>query len=253
MFVEINKEALKRLPFALHTIGESNPQGNISRPNGFAFHHLLWITEGSGIFEIDGEILTLSEGEGIFTKSGIAHGYSGKFSTMWLTFAMEEKALEYMVPKPWFSFTIPENMTVEARQLMAFSEGKSNIFSRSAQSYVFVTDFFMKVLSTSISLSDKALDILERKYSEPLSLSDIAQELHTDKYTLCRIYKSEKGVTLMDDLLRIRIQKAKSFLKISGEKVSDIGMMCGFENSCYFIKRFREKVGCTPSQYRNRN
>ena len=253
MFAEINKEALKRLPFAIHTLGVSNPQAPISRPEGFDYHHLIWVTKGSGTFEIAGNIIPLADGEGIFMRPGIPHGYSGNFSTIWLTFAIDDSVLDYMGVKPWFHFIVPENMTAEAIQLMSFSERISNIFSRSAAGYSFVTDFFQKVLSSGISLSDKALDILERKYSEPLSLTEIADELHTDKYTLCRIYKSEKGITLMDDLLRIRISKAKSFLRISSEKVSDIGLMCGFENPCYFIKRFREEVGCTPAQYRRKH
>ena len=254
MFAEINKNAAKSLPFVIHTLGESAPQSPINRPTGFETHHLIWVTEGSGTFTIDGKTFTLEKGEGIFTRAHIPHSYKGEyFSTMWLTFTMSGDALDCIGIGNVLHFFVPENMTNEARHLLAFANGNSNIVSRSAAGYSFITDFFMKVLSQSTSISDRALDILERRYSEPLSLDDIARELGTDKYTLCRTYKAEKGVTVMDDLFRIRISKAKRFLKISSENISEIGLMCGFENSCYFIKRFREKVGCTPSQYRSKS
>ncbi|MBR5309109.1 MAG: helix-turn-helix transcriptional regulator [Clostridia bacterium] len=252
MFAEINKNAVKSLPFVIQTLGESTPQLPINRPDGFGFHHLIWVTEGSGSFTADGRTFTLEKGEGIFTRALIPHSYHGEdFSTMWLTFTMDSPMLDFIGIGDVLRFCTPDNMTNEARHLLNFANGKSNIVSRSAAGYSFITDFFMKVLSQSTSVSDRVLDILERRYSEPLSLDDIAHELCTDKYTLCRVYKSEKGVTVMDDLFRIRISKAKRFLKISSENISDIGLMCGFENSCYFIKRFREKVGCTPAQYRN--
>ena len=254
MFAEINKDAMSALPFAINTIGESKKQPDMIRPAGFNYHHLIWVTRGSGIFETGGKTFVLGSGEGIFMRKGVPHSYRGDdYSTMWFTFAMNSSTLDFIGVGDYLVFRAPDNLCSEAMQLMAFANGNSNILSRSGAGYTFITEFFSKVLSDKVSISDKVLDILERKYSVPLSLDDIADELGTDKYSLCRIFKSEKNTTVINELFKIRISKAKKFLKISNDSIHEIGLMCGFENSCYFIKRFKEAVGCTPSQYRKRN
>jgi len=254
MFAEINKEAMSVLPFFIHTLGESRKQAAINRPEGFGYNHLLWVTDGSGIFEVKGKNFTLENGEGLFMRKCIPHSYSGdNLSTMWFTFALADNVLDYMGVGDYFTFNTPDNLSAEAVHLMSFSNGNSNPVTRSAAGYNFIMDLFTKILSDKVSFSDKVIDILEKKYSDLLSLDDVAAELCTDKYSLCRNFKSEKGSTVMDELFKIRISKAKRFLKMSDDNISDIGMMCGFENSCYFIKRFKEAVGCTPGQYRKKN
>ena len=254
MFAEINKEALAVLPFSIHTLGESKKQAAVNRPEGFGYNHLLWVTGGSGVFEVKGNIFTLESGEGLFMRKCIPHSYRGdSLSTMWFTFALADNVLDYMGIGEYFTFNAPDTLSTEATQLMSFANGNSNPVTRSSAGYSFIMDLFTKILSDKISFADKVIDILERKYSELLSLDDIAEELCTDKYSLCRNFKNEKGSTVMDELFKIRISKAKRFLKMSDDNVADIGMMCGFENPCYFIKRFREAVGCTPAQYRKRN
>ena len=53
MFAEIRKEYLSArgaaLPFVVCTVGENPHQGLVSRPQGFAHHHMLWVQAGAGI------------------------------------------------------------------------------------------------------------------------------------------------------------------------------------------------------------
>ena len=48
----------------------------------------------------------------------------------------------------------------------------------------------------------------------------------------------------------LRIEQASRLLRETDRAVMDIALSVGFENFSYFIKRFREVFGCTPSQYR---
>jgi transcriptional regulator GlxA family with amidase domain len=54
----------------------------------------------------------------------------------------------------------------------------------------------------------------------------------------------------MDELLKIRISKAKRMLRYTGDSIAAISRACGFESPCYFTKRFGEQVGRSPSEYR---
>ena len=51
---------------------------------------------------------------------------------------------------------------------------------------------------------------------------------------------------------QVRIQKSCQYLKNSDLAVSRIAVSCGFNDLSYYARRFREQVGCTPTEYRRR-
>ena len=53
-------------------------------------------------------------------------------------------------------------------------------------------------------------------------------------------------------LQQVRIQKSCQYLKNSDLAVSRIAVSCGFNDLSYYARRFREQVGCTPTEYRRR-
>ena len=252
MFAEIHKKILDDLPFVLTTMGINTVQRPINRPEGFPHHQFLWVTAGSGSFTVNGERFYLEEGEGVFIRAKISNSYLGEkiFNTSWCTFTISERTLDFLGVGDYLRFTVPSFLNREAKQLLEFANGDSTPISRSAAGYSFVMELFSAILTSNDSLSTRALYLMERKYSEPLTLLDIAEELHTDRFSLCRIYKQERGVTVMDDLNRIRMAKAKRFLKYGTESVEQVGRMCGFDSPSYFCKRFREATGTTPAEYR---
>lgn len=251
MFAEIHKNRDIALPFVLTSLGESIKQVPVHRPEGFNFHQFIWVKGGSGLFEVAGERFTLQAGEGMFTRAHTPHSYEGKpFHTAWCTFTLSDKTLDYLGVGNYLRFTVPPSLDRETAHLLALANGKSTLLSRSAAGYTYVTELFSTILSSAETLSVRVLQLLEQRYSEPLTLYDIADEFGIDRFSLCRTYKSERGVTVMEDLNRIRIAKAKRFLKYGNDPIEKVGKMCGFESPSYFGKRFREAVGQTPAEYR---
>ena len=254
-FAEIHKSFIGRLPFTIVTVGESPRQIPITRPSGMLYNQVIWVKEGAGNFEIMGERLTLGKEEGLLIRAGVPHSYEGRpFHTAWCTFDIPTDTLDFLGIGDYMRFDVPPYLNRETEQLISFAVGESTPISRSVAGYSYMMDLLTAILpKREKRFSDLVLDILERRYSEPLSLADIADELGTDRYALCRGYKQERGVTVMADLMSIRITKAKRFLRYSAENVETVGKMCGFESHSYFTKRFREATGITPSEYRNKN
>ncbi len=251
MFFEINKEVYGKLPVVLHSIGVHTEQNEIIRPEGLPFHELIWVRRGAGSFKIDGEKFILEEGKGIFMRSGVGHEYSGEdFSTAWCTFSMPDEALDYMELPRILRFDVPGFLDAETDALYEFATGDSTVVSRSSAVYSFITDFCRAVLESRDNISVKVIRLLESRYSEPLTIEAIAKEIGIDYYTLCHTFMKQRGTTVMQELKRIRIAKAKRFLRYSSESVEHIGKLCGFESSSYFGKRFRELCGMSPLEYR---
>ena len=254
MFAEIHKNRDIALPFVLATLGESVRQSPIHRPDGLHDHQFIWVKEGAGAFEIAGEHFTLEVGEGVFMRAHVPHRYEGKpFHTAWCTFAMSAQTLDYLGVGDFLRFSVPSYLDRETAHLMALANGNSTLLSRSAAGYAYVTELFSTILASTDTLSTRVLRLLEQRYAEPLTLYNIADEFHTDRFALCRAYKQERGVTVMEDLNRIRIAKAKRFLKYGADPIEKVGRMCGFDSPSYFGKRFRESVGQTPAEYRKKS
>lgn len=58
------------------------------------------------------------------------------------------------------------------------------------------------------------------------------------------------GQTPNDFLARVRIGRAKEFLRTSELSVGEIAHRVGIENESYFIRRFALAEGMTPAAYR---
>ena len=254
MFAEIHRELCGVLPFLLDTVGEHFKQDRVRRPNGFGSHHFLWVKEGEGEFWVGEECFTLRAGEGVFFRARVPHCYEGNgLHTMFCTFCMPDETLDYMGVPEWMRFTAPANLEHETALLYRFAIGNSTVLSRSAAGYSYVMELFAAILSPKDSPAVRVLHFLEQHYGDPLTLDKIAAVADMDRFAFCRYYTKERGVSVMEDLLRIRIAKAKRFLKYGSDSVELLGKMCGFESASYFAKRFRETVGCTPVEYRKQN
>ena len=254
VFTEIKKDIRSSLPFSLQALCDGHKQGAIFRPEGFQFHQILWVVRGSGIFRVGGKKFLLSEGEGVFTRSGVPHSYEGyPFETAWCTFLMPTAALDYMGIGDYLYFRTPPFLNSETAQLLNFANGDSTPLTRSAAGYTYVVEFFSALLSEKETLGTRIRHLLEQSYAKPLTLWDLSEEFQVDRFTLCHVYKKEKGRGIMEDLARIRIKKAKQLLKYSSDPIQEIAALCGFDSPSYFGKRFRELVGCTPTEYRMRH
>ena len=251
IFAEIEKKKHFALPLLLNSLCDGAVQRPIHRPTGAEFHQFLWVTQGDGVFRVGGTYFLLSLGDGIFTRAGIPHSYEGEcLQTAWCTFLLPNETLDYLGVGDYLPFKTPSFLDRETRQLLRIANGDSTPLSRSSATYSYITELFTAILSENESVSVRARRLLEQKYADPLTLPDIAEELRLNRFSLCRLYKQEQGVTLMEDLNRIRIKKAKQLLKYSTDPVETVGRLCGFESLSYFGKRFREAVGCTPTEYR---
>lgn len=96
------------------------------------------------------------------------------------------------------------------------------------------------------------LRYIQEHVGEAVSLAQIAQSAHISPSECLRCFQSVIGCTPIQYLKQVRIQKAAELLKATDMKISDIGMLCGFQEMSYFAKTFKALKGCTPRDFRER-
>lgn len=99
-------------------------------------------------------------------------------------------------------------------------------------------------------LTNEAKKYIEKHYREPIRLEDIAENLQVSPFYLSRIFSRESDFSLFEYLTDIRLDAAKQLLQEGRYIVADVAQMVGYDNSNYFSKVFKRRVGCTPTQYR---
>ena len=64
------------------------------------------------------------------------------------------------------------------------------------------------------------------------------------------MFQKKHGQSFKDYLTSYRISKAEGLLMNTELKIVDIAEKVGYKDTDYFIKKFIEANGCTPSKYR---
>lgn len=97
-----------------------------------------------------------------------------------------------------------------------------------------------------------AKDLADRHFAEPLDLDALAEAAHVSKYHFARSFSETYGETPMRYLTLRRIERAQDLLRSANLTVTEICMAVGFSSLGSFSSKFRELVGETPTEYRDR-
>ncbi len=95
----------------------------------------------------------------------------------------------------------------------------------------------------------KAVRFIKNNFAEPISLSNIAEQIGISCAYLSTLFKEETGTSFCDFVTNIRLEKAKALLEEGTMDLKEIVLSCGFSDYSYFIKTFRKKIGVTPKEY----
>lgn len=82
------------------------------------------------------------------------------------------------------------------------------------------------------------------------TLSELAAQTGNDVYWLSREIRRRMGKTYKELLREKRMQQAAYLLAASRLPVTDIIESVGYDNTSYFYRKFREKYGMSPKEYR---
>jgi two-component system response regulator YesN len=98
----------------------------------------------------------------------------------------------------------------------------------------------------------RALELLDARHAEELSLESVSQELGVSPSHLSRLLGRHAGMGFADCLARFRVERAKAYLGSGGISVKEAATMVGFRDPAYFARVFRRFEGESPAEFRSR-
>ena len=106
--------------------------------------------------------------------------------------------------------------------------------------------------STHDELIFKTLQYVEKNYVEG-SLSELAEKLGYNMTTLSSEIHKRTGKTYLELVHEKRISQACFLLQNTSLTISQIAFEIGYNNSSFFHRLFREKIGVSPKKFRTAN
>ena len=87
-------------------------------------------------------------------------------------------------------------------------------------------------------------------FKEPLTLEQLAEEAHMNKFYLSHAFKREYGVSPINYMITKRIEESKYLLAETDLSLSQVAQMLGFSSPSYFSQVFRRTQNLSPMEYR---
>lgn len=143
-------------------------------------------------------------------------------------------------------------------------EGKSfsSYYRLQALLYTLVADLFEYVQYDIRQYADKTnaceesdtllqvIDFVERHSAEEDITDEICHYIGMSEKTLYRFLKSHTNLTLKELIVSTKIDKALFYLTKTDKPISVIAQECGFKCDKTFYRVFKNKIGVTPTEYR---
>ncbi len=90
-------------------------------------------------------------------------------------------------------------------------------------------------------------------YGEKITLERLAEHFHTNRTTLSESFRKVTGLSIIDYLIRLRLQYAATLLRDTILPVSEVASRVGYPDVTSFGRAFRKQLSSTPSAYRERH
>jgi len=90
----------------------------------------------------------------------------------------------------------------------------------------------------------------EQHLERPIRLAELAAQAGLSRYHYIRVYKAETGRTPMNDVRRVRVDRARDLILTSSLPLKEIAQQSGLGDIYHMTRLFRRVLGVTPGSLR---
>lgn len=231
---------------------------------------ITFIMKGSGIFLVGGETTAVEQGDICMVTPGTYHRYSAatageNMEYFALRFARGpgESALQAC-----FSALGPAAVTSSGAYFAYFRASVDRLLGvQPDREREMIQTITLPMLQMVRQLfEDKALTIRPKRESpaaeimrylteccaEKITLQSLSARFSISPSHLSRMFSAAFHCSPIDYLINARMARATEYLGRTDKPVSEIASLVGYDNRFYFVNLFTKRIGCSPTEYRER-
>ena len=99
----------------------------------------------------------------------------------------------------------------------------------------------------------RAVRHIEENAERAVTLEELAKRARISPSSFKRAFKAVTGTSPIEYVLQTRLARACHLLRDPERNVTEAALAAGFNDSNYFARQFRRRMGCTPREWRARN
>ncbi|NQT59857.1 MAG: helix-turn-helix transcriptional regulator [Bacteroidetes bacterium] len=218
-----------------------------------SFFQLIIIYKGEMMVSIQGEEFKAKPGDIVFYPCNLPHQESNNKDT-----DLEIIYLDWKGPAisfPTLLYDRKGRVRIMAEWLL--SDFKNSLHPNQDRAENNLMQTLLYELERNISEEEDVFvqevkSLIHESLSRKISLESLAAVFDMNKYTFLRKYKHLTGITPLEAVKRIRIERARDMIISSDLSLREIAVICGMSNE-YNLSRVFQKTLKTPPGYFRRN
>lgn len=266
--------------------GEPDKEIPFKHSHSHNYVEMIYVYEGTYSQNINGEKVTLKQGECCMLNQNIKHRdesiYSGD-TILFLSFSNKifDKYLKEYIKENKIIYEFINEKNEDERlvnQYILFKDGNNEAFNKILRHIVY--EYFNKDIGTNYIIMGyiaRLFNLLSNDYNEHVVIKDnakkeniifeqiekyvdeninevsrekIAENLHYNANYINTIIKINRGITYSEYIANKRLEASIELLKDSNISINNIIREVGYINKSYFYKLFLAKFGVTPKEFR---
>ncbi len=94
---------------------------------------------------------------------------------------------------------------------------------------------------------------INENFASRLTVSDVAEKFYMNVSYFCEYFKKHTGRTFTDYLATVRLDRAARLVSHTDKSIAEIATESGFGSITQFLRSFKKKFGCAPSEFRKKH
>ena len=236
------------------------------------------VLEGEMNYNINGEIITLRQNEGVFVNSRQLHyGFSKERKECDFICILLHPLMLCVSETMEQKFVLPllKNYNAQYIKLSDDSDWQKELLLCIKNMYnakdhatapLKISSLFLKMWSLIFENSDTSvpsknpngnftllknmIGYIQRFYKERITLDDIAKAGTVGQSKCCKLFAEHIGMTPNAYLIQYRLHQSIWYLKNTDMTITEIAHAVGFSSSSYYAETFKKLCNQSPSGYR---
>mgnify|MGYP000665648728 CR=1 FL=1 len=233
------------------------------------YNKFYFICEGEGWLKMGDREYFPKPGQLFLMPQGVMQSFStisdNTFGKYWCHFTARvgDKNLFDIIKLPYFTdVRNPAELTVLFEEMASCFQSDSLTSTLQLKAALLqVIAFYIEntviedihlVSSASVEKLTLVLTYIDGHISEDITVEQLAELLHFHPNYFIRFFKAHMGSSPMHYINKIKLEKARELLEVTGMNISEVAEASGFKDLFYFSRMFKNYTGFSPSEYKNK-
>lgn len=238
----------------------------ISLPHSHNFTEFFYITNGTGKFSVESDILDVKTNDLIILNPTIVHTEISNPSKPMEYVVLGVEGIQFQTENQG---CILLNSSAHKSDLHLYFNTLAHEMKRDQPYRDFVCQNLLNVIFTIILRNDAfkislvtdshltrecsiAKKYIEEHFSENITVETLSSLVHLNKYYFVHNFTRQFGTSPINYLIKRRIDESKHLLANTNYSLSSISQIVGFSSPSYFSQAFKRTTDITPQDYRKK-